>query len=233
MGTTKENKNENKEFSGTFLILFSAVINILLGMVMLFVKQIDLKTLCYIFITLLIVGGIGLIIRYLMTESYKNINQYGLSVGVLCVILGMCALVRVDKLSAYFMICLGIWLLISGIIKLQYALDLKALRDKTWFVLLIISAIISICAILIIINPFTEKIYHTYLTYILLIVDGSISLLSTAYLSLRLKKYQKLSEKRKEEQESMLALAREMDEMNKEEQKQEEQEVESDNADEI
>ena len=211
MGKTKEKANENKGFSGTFMILASAVINILLGVVMLFVEQIDLKTLCYIFISLLIICGIGMIIQYLMTEAYKNINQYGLSAGALLVILGMCALVRVDRLSAYFIVWLCIWLLVSGIIKLQYALDLKALKDKTWLFLLIVSATICVCAVLLIINPFTDDTYHTYLTYIMLIADGIISLLSTAYLSLRLKRYHKLSEKRKEEQETMLALAKEME----------------------
>lgn len=207
----KETKIEKDGSYGTFLLLAMSVINILLGVVMLFVKQIELKTLCYIFIALLMIYGIGMIIRYLMMESYKNINQYGLSYGALLVTLGACALVRVDQVSSFFFLGLGIWLLVVGIIELQYALDLKALRDHTWLFLLIVSAIISVCAVVVIINPFQQDTYHTYFTYIMLIVDGVISLLSTAYLSLRLKKYHKLSEKRKKEQEEMFALARRME----------------------
>ena len=193
------------------MLLAMSVINILLGVIMLVVKQIELKTRCYIFIALLMIYGIGMIIRYLMMESYKNINQYGLSCGALLVILGACALVRVEQVSSFFILGLGIWLLVAGIIELQYALDLKALNDHTWLFLLIVSAIISVCAVVVIINPFPQETYHTYFTYIMLIVDGVISLLSTAYLSLRLKKYHKLSEKRKKEQEEMLALARQME----------------------
>lgn len=211
MQKTKEEKIEKSGSYGTFLLLAMSVINILLGVVMLFVKQIELKTLCYIFIALLMIYGIGMMIRYLMMESYKNINQYGLSCGALLVILGACALVRVDKVSSFFILGLGIWLLVAGIIELQYALDLKALNDHTWLFLLIVSAIISVCAVVVIINPFPQETYHTYFTYIMLVVDGVISLLSTAYLSLRLKKYHKLSEKRKKEQEEMLALARQME----------------------
>ena len=207
----KETKIEKDGSYGTFLLLAMSVINILLGVVMLFVKQIELKTLCYIFIALLMIYGIGMIIRYLMMESYKNINQYGLSYGALLVTLGACALVRVDQVSSFFFLGLGIWLLVVGIIELQYALDLKALNDHTWLFLLIVSAIISVCAVVVIINPFQQDTYHTYFTYIMLIVDGVISLLSTAYLSLRLKKYHKLSEKRKKEQEEMFALARRME----------------------
>lgn len=195
MKKTKEKTKQTQGLTGVAVILCMAIINVILGVVMLFVKQIEIKTLCYILITLLIILGFGLIIKYLMTESYKNINQYGFSVGTLFVILGICGLLKVDEVAGYFIVCLGIWLLASAVIKLQYALDLKALKDMAWGFLLVVSAVIAICAICVIINPFSEDTYHTYFTYIVLTADGILSLISTTYLALRIKKYAKQLER--------------------------------------
>lgn len=193
----KERKNSAKkqEASGTFMILFMAIVNIVLGIIMLLAEQIQLKNFCYIFTAFLVIFGIGLIVKYFMTESYKNINQYGFSVGVLLILLGMCALLKADELAGNFFVLLGIWLLVSAIIKLQHSLDLKALEDSIWIFLLAVAAVIAVCAVLIIVNPFSNDTYHTYLTYIMLIVDGAFSLFSTAYLALRIRKYDKALEK--------------------------------------
>ena len=191
MKKTKEDNTARGSFSGTVIVLVMALMNMLLGALMLLVPQIEMIMLTYVFITILIVLGISLIIKYFMTGSYENLNQYGFSVGVLFVILGMCALVRAEALTSYFVLGLGIWILASAIVKLQYALDLKSLDDSIWLALLIVAAVLAVCAVVIIINPFSVETYHTYFTYIMLVADGAFSLISTAYLSLRIKKYHK------------------------------------------
>lgn len=195
MRKTKENSVKKQESSGTLMILFMAIINIVLGIVMLTVEQIQLKNLCYIFTAFLVIFGVGLIVKYFLTESYKNINQYGFSVGILLILLGMCALLKTDELAKNFSVLLGIWLLVSAIIKLQYALDLKALEDFVWAVLLAVAAVMAVCAVLIIVNPFPNNTHLTYFTYIVLIIDGAFSLFATAYLAFRIRKYDKAMEK--------------------------------------
>lgn len=191
--TSKEKKESNK--IATQFVMTVAVVYILLGALLLFVPQIQIITLSYLICSLLIITGIVLIVRYFITDAYKNINEYGFSIGVFMVILGMCALVRVEQVADSFIICLGIALLMTSVIKLQNALDLKNLEQKTWIVMLGIALLFVVCSIIVIINPFRQPQTLPDFTYRILMIDGVVSLLSNLYLFIIIKKSNKESSK--------------------------------------
>lgn len=181
---TKDNgewKCNNK--IATQFVISIAVIYIILGALLLFVPQIQIKTLCYLLSSILVIFGIVWIVRYFMTDAYKNINEYGFSIGVFTVILGMCALVRVEEVSNSFILFLGIAILMTSVVKLQYALDLKNLKEKTWIIMLVSALIFVICSIIIIIRPFQKKVSLFQFTYWIMIIDGIFSLLSYLFLT--------------------------------------------------
>ncbi|MFA9463641.1 MAG: HdeD family acid-resistance protein [Velocimicrobium sp.] len=191
-----KNANEKKEVDAsnrlaTQFVLSIAVIYILIGALLLFVPQIQITTLCYLLCSVLIIAGIVLIVRYFMVNSYQNINEYGFSVGVFTVILGMCALVRVEEVSKSFILCIGIAMLMTSVIKLQNALDLKNLREKTWIIMLSIALVFVVCAIIIIIHPFAQETTLYGFTFRIMIIDGILSLLSNLYLNFIIRKTNK------------------------------------------
>lgn len=184
-------RNTKEEQPNTTLIIISAAcIYIFMGLLLLLIPKIQLITIAYVLSAASIVMGIALIVKYFLAEAYRNMNQYGFSVGSLFVILGVCAMVKAEVVSQYFLLCMGILLLVSAIVKLQNALDLKALDYRIWNVFLGIAVLILICAVTVIMNPFAETGDLEHFTYIILIADGTLSLISTLCLSFQVRKYQ-------------------------------------------
>lgn len=177
--------------NGTLVILSAAVLGILLGLFLLLFPGAQMIQIVYAIGILLIVAGIISIVRYFMTESYRRLNCYTFSAGALMVVLGICALLRAEIVSSYLIICLGIWLLASGVIKLQNALDLEAMKDKAWWVILLLAVAVMICGAVVLLNPFADRNDLNFFTYIMLVADGALSLFSVIYLTIRLRRFQK------------------------------------------
>ena len=164
---------------------------ILLGLLLLFIPQIKPLYLAYILSIAFIVVGIMWIVQYFLTESYRNINRYGFSAGTLLVVLGICALVKAEEISAYFLLCMGFLIMVMGIVQLQNALDLMALGDSMWKVALGLSLTMIICAIIIVMNPFQTIENLSRFTYIVMVIDGIFSIASMIILAVSLKNYEK------------------------------------------
>lgn len=177
--------------NGTMAILGAAVLAILLGLFLLLFPGAKIIQIVYGIGVVMIVGGIVSIVRYFMTESYRKLNCYTFSAGALMVVLGVCALLRAEIVSTYLIVCLGILLLASGIIKLQHALDLEAIKDKAWIAILVVAVAVIICGAVVLLNPFNHIEDLNHFTYIMLVIDGCLSLFSVLYLTVRLHGYQK------------------------------------------
>ena len=188
---TNEKQMDRRQPNATMIVITTACIFIMMGLLLLFVPQIQMITIAYIFSSVAIVLGIIMIVKYFLTEAYHNMNQYGFSAGSLFVIVGVCAMVKAETVSEYFLLCMGILILVSAIVKLQNALDLKALDYGIWTVFLGIAAVILVSAIIIILNPFSKAGDLEHFTYIILVADGALSLLSTLFLTFQVRKYKK------------------------------------------
>lgn len=184
-------KEKNNQPAITAIILVISAIFAGLGLVLLFVQKIQILTVIYLLGGVFIITGIVFIVQYFLKEAYRNMNQYGFSVGTLLVILGSCMMVRASQVAEYFILGMGIFLLIAAVIKLQNALDLKALGERSWVVFCLLAAAIAVCALIIILDPFTQPADRNHFTYIILVADGVFTLISMLFLMLRVKKYQK------------------------------------------
>ena len=172
-----------------------AAIFIVVAVLVLFVPQVEVKDICYFICGFVVVLGIYMIVRYFMTAGYEKLNEYGFSEGVLFVLLGICGLVSAERIAASFLTALGLLLLLSSVIKLQYALDLKCMGDKAWTVFFAVTIILLACSISIILNPFEDiKFYQNYTAYILL-ADGMVEIINIFYLNFRTKAYHQEMEK--------------------------------------
>ena len=190
-------KTKEKKESSFMTKLFTGIslVYLVLGGALCAIPSLKMEYICYGISVTLIVLGIILIVKYFVTESYKNLNQYGFSIGVFLIIIGVCTLVRNQEMTKSFQLYIGICILLTAIIKLQNAMDLKALKDRVWGVICVVSVCIMVAAVLIIINPFSNKNYELTLTYFSLLFDGVISLFSYNYLAFRLRRTQKKQQK--------------------------------------
>ena len=179
---------------GTGMIIGIALIYILFGLAMTFVPQFKEKYIIYIAGAIFVVFGIIMIVKYFLTGSYRDIGKYGFSAGVLCVLIGAFMLIRTNEIAVYFSLFLGICILLTAIIKLQNAVDLKSMHSKGWFVFLLIALAFLSVAILIVLNPGGKVSQYKEIVYYILIADGIISIISPIYLvfAIRTSKKQEL-----------------------------------------
>ena len=197
---------QNKQSTfGSWMVFGLSVVLMIVAALLLFVPQIKLIYMCYFMCGVTMIAGIYMIVRYFMTDAFRNMNEYGFSIGVLIVVLGVCGIIRAEKLADSFVILLGIALACSGIVKLQYALDLKRMKDNiASYIVLAISIFIICVAMLVILQPFEGKDWFQaeIARWYVMLIDGGLGVLLFIYMTIRLKLYknaEKKAEKKKAE----------------------------------
>lgn len=191
-GFTKE--TEDNKIS-TIIVYAAAILYIVLGFAFLVIPNLEAEQFCYLLAGGLILLGILRIGEYFIKENYRNVNQYGFSIGAFTVILGVCIIIRIQQFADIFHLCLGIGILLTAVVKVQNAMDLRALEDSGFFVFLGLSVVMVICAALILVNPFSKTEVRNQFTYLVLIGDGILSIISTTYLIIRSRNFKGRPEK--------------------------------------
>lgn len=179
--------------SGTVLVYAIAVLYVVLGLAFLWIEQLQAMHLCYLFAICLILIGVIKIAEYFIRESYQNSAQYGFSMGVIAIILGICVIVRVQQFVSVFHIFLGIGILLTAVIKLQHALDLRALKDGGYLWVLVVAVVMILAASVVLFDPFPDEETKNQVTYIIMVADGLLTVVSTTYLLVRIRRYRKVS----------------------------------------
>lgn len=196
---------------GTIFLATVAGLFILVGGVMLFVEGVRELYLVYMISALLIALGIGLIVKYFVTEAYRSMHDYGFSGGALIVILGGCALARAEQLAAQIAVFVGLLVLSVSVVMLQQAMQLHIMRKKVWTVVLAVSLVTLLASVLLLfdISSVTQKIGG--FEYWVLLIAGVLTLLCMLIsgIGLKLFLHQERSEMMRMQEEQQQAFARE------------------------
>lgn len=196
---------------GTIFLVTVAALFILVGSVMLFVDGIKDLYLIYMISALLIALGIGLIVKYFVTEAYRSMHDYGFSGGAFIVILGGCALARAGQLTAQIAAFVGLLVLAVAVVMLQQAMQLHIMRKKVWIVVLAISLVTLLSAVLLLfdIQSVTGKVDG--FAYWVLLIAGVLALLCLLIsgIGVRIFQHQEREEMQRMQKEQQLAFARE------------------------
>lgn len=188
---------KKKSLFSTVVVSLIAAISILVAVLILFVPQIEVKDICYFICGFVVILGIYMIVRYFMTGGYERLNEYGFSEGVLFVLLGICGLVSAERIAVSFLTALGLLLLLSGVIKLQYALDLKCMEDRAWAGFFAVTIVLLGFSVSVILNPFEDMEFYQNYTAAILLVDGIVETGNIVYLNLRTRTYQEQGTEKK------------------------------------
>ena len=196
-----ENTQEITEKKDTrmtnLLVILTAVVFAAIAAVVLFVPGLELKPeyLGYLIGAALVIVGIVFIVRYFVTDAYKNMNAYGFSAGTLLVILGICALLRADAIGIVFDLVLGIAVLLMGIIILQHSLDLKRMSDFMWVVALISSLLAVACGVIMILKPSPETIDYAKYNWWAVLISSGLGFIFNIYTLIRVAIFNKHEKK--------------------------------------
>lgn len=194
--TTQEKKTKKKGSLSTVSVIILSLIFTAVAGLMLFVPGIRLIYLTYAICGLAVVLGIYLIVHYFMTDAFRNTDEYGFSLGVLWVILGICGMIRASVLTQALLPILGMAMILAGVILLQYALDLQRMDDAVWFLGLIFSVLILLCGAIVLVQPFGKKAFFDQYVWYGIFVSGIVEFLFTIYLMIRVHLFKKAEEKK-------------------------------------
>lgn len=164
-----------------------AAVAAVLGALLLFVPQISLDKICYLMCGAIVAGGIYAIVRYFLSNGFADDQNYGFSIGVFLVVLGILGFIKTKQIVEFFPVALSILALVYGVIVLQDALDLKRMESTWWYGSLGGAIAIHVVAIIVLIYPFEQALRAT-ISYWMVLGTGVILLASKVLRKIWVKK---------------------------------------------
>lgn len=178
-------------------MVFRSVVMIIAGVVLVIFPSATQNTIAYAIAIVLVICGLLRILRYCgVFGRSKNNSEYGLNeyaspmdlvTGILMIVFA--ALVA-KVLISFIPVVLGIVVLISGLIKLEQAIELLRSHRGNWIGVLIMSAITIVVGLLAVFNPFETGNILLRVIGIGLAFGGITDLIATGYVSNKLKSMQ-------------------------------------------
>ena len=199
----RETKHEKGKRSGALMQAVLSVIAIALGALLLFVPQIQVKTLCYIFCGALIAVGVVSVITFFVTESYRNMESYDFALGVMLLLLGCCALLRVGELAEDFEIYMGITSLFLAVLILQGTVQMRVLQNKLWMVNMALTVISIVGSVLVLADVRAVTGSVSGFTWWVLLLVGAACLLSLLLTTLGVRHERRKAEKQMQSEETV------------------------------
>lgn len=157
----------NKIFNASIV---TSVIILVLGIFLFIQPDIIINMISIILGGIILIPGITSLIDY-----FKNKYQPSLISGVVTIIIGLVLIVNTKLVASILPFILGIYFIVNGINRLQYALELKR-QNINYTTSLVFSILIIICGVLFIINPFGGALVITKVMGIFMVIYALLDL---------------------------------------------------------
>lgn len=142
---------------------------------------------------LLSISGIVSIIKYIINP--KNIFNFELVYGILSIIFGIFAFAKPIAVEILIVNIVGAWLIISSVIKLMMAIELRKVKENTWVFDLTVAILTIILGIFIIVNPFSGYIVLSTYIGVLMMIYAAMDIIEQLFIRKRVKTIVKLISK--------------------------------------
>ena len=139
---------------------------------------------------ILIVVGFGSGFNYTLKNKIR-IFDFSIIFSIISLILGAVILANPFSLTNFLSIAFGVFLIISGLVKYNFALNFKFINEESWKLILTMSILSVLFGIFIIINPFAN-LYFTQVIGLFMTIYGVIEITHTILLKQRSKYFLKL-----------------------------------------
>ena len=177
MASGFKNSIENMYKRMIIYSLLTALFTIIMGIVLLLLPNATNKVVGIIVGIIFLIEGINSVYKYFHREGAKLYNL-NLIFGVLYALLGVVIILYPFTVVEFVTGCLGIYMIINGASKVNYALWLKRGNEESWLITLATGILIAIVGILVIFNPFAS-LTLTKLAGAFLIITGILDFMDT------------------------------------------------------
>ena len=187
-------KNKFGRLNGlTYLLM--GVVCVLIGVILIINPTLTLISFCSVVGAALAVIGVILLILYFARQGYKDDESADFVVTMCMILGGILVMVRKENISEIFPQFLAVFVMLSGVIKMQNAMDLVGIGDSSWAIHFVMGLIIVILSGLVLIFPRAEWFVGDdrvpMYVCVVMIADGALSIFSILHVTLRKNSYKK------------------------------------------
>lgn len=162
-------------------LVITALVVIAIGVLFVLKPGTSGTWICYIVGAALCVSGVVRFITYFLGDFRKNFGSFDLVWGAALLLCGVYILVRPSLLYGLLTTAFAIFLVVDGVLKLQYAIDLYRMKAKGWWFVLAVALVMGVLGVVALFNPFATMVTLMTFLGITLIADGVMDLVSIAY----------------------------------------------------
>ena len=142
---------------------------------------------------ILIVSGILAIIKYITNEH--NFFKLELIYGILSFIAGLFAIYKPFDVATLITVIIGIWLVITSVVKLVMAIEFRKLKGSTWAFDLTVAILTILLGAMLLINPFKGYMVLSSYAGVMLMIYSSIDIVEQFFIRKRANQILKLFSK--------------------------------------
>lgn len=166
--------------------IFSSIVFLILGIFLVFRTEGTINLISSVIgIILLLNGGLSLI-NYFKNEI-NSAYRVELIYGIIAIIAGFVLILNPSAILSVLPFILGIYFVVSGIIKLKYAIDIKNQKIKAPIISMIVPILMIVCGLLFVINPFGGVVAITQVIGIFLIVYSCLDIVNYCFIKKEIK----------------------------------------------
>ncbi len=164
-------------------LILLAVANIVLGVVMIIKPEDAVEFVCRAIGIVLAVWGVIRIINYFRVAVVEAFGSFGLVQGVALIAFGTYIAVAPRIMAEVFAVMTAILVIIGGVIKIQYAVDLRRMTSEFWWIELVVAIALLVLGAIALFDPFSTPVALMIFVGISLVLDGVFDLVSIIRIS--------------------------------------------------
>ena len=174
-----------KNIKGIYIC--ACILFMIIGLMLIGFPEFSMVAVCYIIGIMLIVLGVIKICAYFAQDKYNIAFQFDLALGILSVIIGVCAIIHHNWIINLLPIIIGIMIIADSLFTLQASIDAKRFGLSRWYLLLIFSAVSVILGLVLVFKSFKSAVAITILYGLGCFFIGFEKLVSIIYTTQRIK----------------------------------------------
>lgn len=168
-------KNALKGINGLFNVsILTSVVILVIGIFLFIQPDTVIRMISVVLGIIFLIPGITALIDY-----FKEKNSASLVLGVITILVSLILIIKTDLVASILPFILGIYFVVNGITRLQYALELKKQGYTSFTTSLVFSLLIMFCGILFILNPFEGAMALTQMIGMFMIIYAALDITNT------------------------------------------------------
>lgn len=173
------------------MVLYAALC-ILMGVLMFMHPDKILNTICYILAAIVILIGSKFLYDYKTRDLINNFQNYKLVLAIVCFLVAIFIIVKKSFIISIIPFVVGLIIVVSGIMKVENALDMKKMGAH-WKPLMVFASINILLGMFVLMNPQNTAEFVVQVTGGILVYSGVVDLITTLTVSGKINRWIKES----------------------------------------